>query len=53
MRALYIILGIWILIAGIRAMAGVCEMDQFTGGLYAFCLGLMTLTEGFSAGRKK
>ena len=53
MKALRIILGIWIIITGICAMARVCEMDQVTGGIYAFCLGLMTLTEGLSAGRKK
>ena len=53
MKVLYIILGVWILVTGVLTIAGVCEMDQFTAGLYALCLGIMTLTEGISAWRKK
>ena len=53
MKVLYTILGIWILITGVLTIIGVCEMDQYTAGLYAFCLGIMVLTEGISAWRKK
>ena len=49
MKALYNILGVWIILTGICTMIGVCEMDQFTAGLYTFCLGLMALCEGSRA----
>jgi hypothetical protein len=52
MKALYIILGVWILITGLCTIAGITELDQVTAGMYASCLGLLTLTEGFGMWRK-
>ena len=52
MKALYIILGIWILITGICVLAGITELDRITYGIYVTCLGLLTLTEGFGMWRK-
>ena len=52
MKALYIILGAWILITGICTIAGITELDQVTAGRYVSCLGLLTLTEGFGRWRK-
>ena len=52
-KALYIILGIWILITGICVLAGITELDQITAGLYVSCLGLLTTCEGVKAWRKK
>jgi uncharacterized membrane protein len=53
MKALYIVLGIWILITGICTIAGVCELDQVTAGLYVTCYGLFIILEGLKAGRNK
>ena len=52
MKALYIILGVWILITGICAITGITELDQVTAGMYVSCLGILTLTEGFGMWRK-
>ena len=53
MKALYIILGVWILITGICTIAGITELDQVTAGMYVSCLGVLTLTEGFGMWRKQ
>ena len=53
MKALYVILGVWILITGICTIAGVTELDRVTTGMYVSCLGLMTTCEGIRAWRSK
>ena len=52
MKALYIFLGAYSLIYGICTMAGVTAVNQTTAGLYAVCLGLVTIISAF-AGRRK
>ena len=53
MKALYIILGVWVLITGICTIMRVTELDQVTAGIYVTCLGIMTVGEGVRAWRNK
>lgn len=52
MKALYIFLGAYSITNGICTIAGITSMDQTTAGLYATCLGLITIISAF-AGRRK
>lgn len=51
MKALYIILGVWILLLGICVMFNLVELNQFATGMYITCLGIMTISEGVRAWR--
>ena len=53
MKALYIGLGVGILITGILTIAGVTEVSQDTAGLYMTCLGIIVISEGLRAWRNK
>ena len=50
-RALYIIVGLVGLIAGIRSWLGFTEISQFNAACYAFSFGCLALGEGIRGGR--
>ena len=51
MKALYFILGVWIMITGICVLAGITELDRITYGIYVTCLGMMSIREGVDRGK--
>lgn len=50
-RALYIIVGLASLIAGINSWLGFTEISQVTAACYAFSFGCLALGEGINGGR--
>ena len=52
MKALYIILGLWILINGIQVIAGTIVMEPDTYGTWITCYGIFVILVGLTGGNK-